>query len=99
MVWSIFQYENSFITTTEEEINGVPSLKFKPKGYDGLLPTVIYYHGWHSSKDFKRFEALTIASHGYQVIVPDALQKAYALSSTPPLIIPYKNFLKFFLPS
>lgn len=73
MVWSIFQYENSFITTTREEINGVPCLKFRPKGYKGLLPTVIYYHGWHSSKDFKRFQALVIASHGYQVIVPDAL--------------------------
>jgi len=73
MVWSIFQYENSFVTTTKEEINGVPCLKFKPKNYEGILPTIINYHGWHSSKDFKRFEALTIASHGYQVIVPDAL--------------------------
>jgi len=73
MVWSIFQYENSFIETTKEEINGIPSLKFKPKGFTGLLPTVIYYHGWHSSKGFKRFEAITIATHGYQVIVPDAL--------------------------
>jgi dienelactone hydrolase len=73
MVWSIFEYENSFITTTREEINGIPCLKFKPKGYEGLLPTVIFYHGWHSSKDSKRFQALIIASHGYQVIVPDAL--------------------------
>ena len=73
MGWSIFQYENSFITTTKEEINGIPCLKFKPKGYEGLLPTVIYYHGWHSNKDFIRFEALVIASYGYQVIVPDAL--------------------------
>lgn len=73
MVWSIFPYGNSFITTTKVEINEVPCLKFKPKGYKGLLPTVIYYHGWHSSKEFKRFEALIIASFGYQVIVPDAL--------------------------
>ena len=73
MVWSIFEYENSFITITREEINAVPCLKFEPKGYEGLLPTVIYYHGWHSSKDAKRFEAQVIASNGYQVIVPDAL--------------------------
>jgi len=73
MEWSVFQYENSFITTTKEEINGVPCLKFKPKGYKGLLPTVIYYHGWHSSKESKKFQAMTIASFGYQVIVPDAL--------------------------
>jgi len=73
MVYSIFQYENSFVTTTREEINGVPCLKFKPKGDICALPTVIYYHGWHSSKEFMRFEALSIASHEYQVIVPDAL--------------------------
>lgn len=72
MVWSIFTYENSYITITREGINKVPCLKFKPKGYKGLFPTVINYHGWHSSKEFKRFEALVIASHGYQVIVPDA---------------------------
>ena len=73
MVWSIFQYENSFITTTREKINGVPCLKFKPKDHKGLLPTVIFYHGWHSSKEFKKFQAMSIAGFGYQVIVPDAL--------------------------
>jgi uncharacterized protein len=73
LVWSVFKYENDFITTTREEINGVPCLKLRPKNYKGLLPTVINYHGWHSSKDFKRFEALVIASQGYQVFVPDAL--------------------------
>lgn len=73
MVWSIFQYENNFVTTTKEEINGVTCLKFKPKNSNGLLPTILNYHGWHSSKDFKRFESLVIATNGYQVIVPDAL--------------------------
>ncbi len=73
MPWSIFNYENSFITITREEINGIPCLKFKPKGYIGLMPTVIFYHGWHSSKDFIRFKALIFATNGYQVIVPDAL--------------------------
>lgn len=73
MVWSIFDYENSFVKVTKEEVNKIPFLKFKPKGYEGLLPTIVYYHGWHSSKEFKRFEALAIASHGYQVVVPDAL--------------------------
>lgn len=73
MGWSIFKYENSFITTTREHINGIPCLKLRPKGFEGLLPTVIFYHGWHSSKDFLRFKALVIASHGYQVILPDAL--------------------------
>lgn len=72
-MWSIFKYENDFVAITKEEINGIPCLKFRPKVSRIVLPTVIYYHGWHSSKDFKRFEALILASHGYQVIVPDAL--------------------------
>lgn len=73
MEWSIFQQENSFVTITEEKVDDIPYLRFTPKGYTGVLPTVIFYHGWHSSKDFKRFEAISIASFGYQVIVPDAL--------------------------
>lgn len=73
MVWSIFKYDNEFITTTREEIKGVPCLKFKPKNSMGLLPTIIYYHGWHSSKEFIKFQAMSIASFGYQLIVPDAL--------------------------
>ena len=73
MEWSIFNYDNNFITTTREDINGIPCLKFKPNNSDGLLPTVIYYHGWHSSKEFKRFQAMAIASFGYQIIAPDAL--------------------------
>ena len=73
MSWSIYEYENDFVSITKENIDGIPSLKFRPKGYEGALPTVILYHGWHSSKDFMRFKALIIASNGYQVIAPDAL--------------------------
>lgn len=73
MGWSIFQYENNFISITREEANGIPFLKFRPNGYEGVLPTVIFYHGWHSSKEFIRFNAMTIAAYGYQIIVPDAL--------------------------
>lgn len=73
MVWSIYPHESSFVETTQVSLAGIPALKFRPKGAEGLLPTVIMYHGWHSSKEFKRFEAMTIAAQGYQVFVPDAL--------------------------
>jgi len=73
MSLSTFQYENDFISTTREEANGVQFLKFRPKGYEGSLPTVIFYHGWHSSKESVRFRAMTIAGYGYQVIAQDAL--------------------------
>lgn len=73
MEWSIFKEENPFVDVSKGYIDDVSYLSFTPKVYDGLLPTVIYYHGSHSSKEFKRFEAMLIAGFGYQVIVPDAL--------------------------
>ncbi len=73
MVWSIFEHECNLIDVKNVSIAGIPTLKFRPKDAIGLLPTVIVYHGWHSSKEFERFEAMTIATHGYQVFVPDAL--------------------------
>jgi dienelactone hydrolase len=71
--WSIFKQENAFVTVTEKKAGDISYLRFNPKEYIGVLPTVIYYHGSHSSKDFIRFQAMSIASFGYQVIVPDAL--------------------------
>lgn len=73
MEWSIFNLENSFISVTKSEAGDIPFIKFSPKGFDDNIPTVIYYHGWSSSKEFKRFQAMSIASFGYNVIVPDAL--------------------------
>ncbi|WP_202711180.1 alpha/beta fold hydrolase [Sporosalibacterium faouarense] len=73
MSWSIFKHESEFVTTERIEVNDIPCLKIKPKGATGLLPTVLYYHGWHSSKEFQRFMGATFACYGYQVILPDAL--------------------------
>ncbi|WP_312701004.1 dienelactone hydrolase family protein [Sedimentibacter sp.] len=73
MEWSIFRQENAFVMITEEKAGYIPYLRVNPKEYVGVLPTVIYYHGSHSNKDFIRFQAMSIASFGYQVIVPDAL--------------------------
>ncbi|SCY55761.1 dienelactone hydrolase family protein [Alkaliphilus peptidifermentans] len=73
MEWSIFKQENAFVMITEEKAGDIPYLRVNPKKYTGVLPTVIYYHGSHSNKDFIRFQAMSIACFGYQVIVPDAL--------------------------
>jgi len=70
---SIFEYENDYILQTKEKIGDIPFLKFKPKDQNGILPSIIYYHGWASSKEHKIFESQIISSFGYQVIVPDAL--------------------------
>ncbi len=73
MEWSIFEREHPGVKVEEKQFDEIPYLSFVPKSGQGERPTVIYYHGWHSSKEFKRFEAMLIASFGYRVIVPDAL--------------------------
>lgn len=73
MEWSIFEHEHPFVKIESNCYEEIPYLCVTPKNMDGGLPTIIYYHGWHSSKEFKRFEAMMISSFGYRVIVPDAL--------------------------
>ena len=70
---SILTYAKEFIMVEKVEINDIPCLKFKPKKSKGLLPTVLYYHGWGSNKEYQSFKASIIACNGYQVIVPDSI--------------------------
>lgn len=70
--YSIFQYDHQFVAVERIVVRGTPCLRFLPRGASGLLPTVLDYHGWHSSKEFLRFQATVLASFGYQVVVPDA---------------------------
>lgn len=34
---------------------------------------IVFYHGWSSSAKANRFRAMTLASHGYTVLLPDAI--------------------------
>lgn len=73
MEWSVFEQQHPGVEITKNTFCETPYLKFTPKNIDVDLPTIILYHGWHSSKEFKRFDAMLLASFGYPVIVPDAL--------------------------
>lgn len=73
MEWCIFEQEHPGVTVTKNIFCEIPYLKVTPKMIEKDLPTIILYHGWHSSKEFKRFDAMILASFGYPVIVPDAL--------------------------
>lgn len=59
----------------EERINidGIPAILFRPKEEEGLLPTIIFYHGWSSNKEKQRLRGFILASLGYQVAIPDAI--------------------------
>lgn len=73
MVWKPFEPESQLVISERIVIGDIPCLRYTPKGSIGLLPTVIYYHGWHSSKEYQRFKGTVLAVYGYQVIIPDAI--------------------------
>ena len=54
-------------------IKDIPCIILKPKDQNGKLSTIIFYHGWSSSKESQRFRGFILASLGYQVIIPDSI--------------------------
>lgn len=54
-------------------IGEIPAILFRPKEIKGLCPTIIFYHGWSSKKEFQRIRGLILSAVGYQVIIPDAI--------------------------
>ena len=66
-------FENEHISIDKIEIDNIPCLKIRPRDEKGLLPTVLYYHGWSSNKDYQHLKGSILSSQGYQVIVPDAI--------------------------
>ena len=72
MVYSTKKIDNDYITEEKFMVDDIPVLRFKPKINQKKLPTILYYHGWSSNKEFQRFKANIMAMYGYQVIVPDS---------------------------
>lgn len=54
-------------------IGEIPTILLKPKDIEGLLPTIIFYHGWSSDKESQRIRGFLLANLGYQVVMPDAI--------------------------
>lgn len=65
--------KNENVIEIKDEIDGIPVIVLKPKNIDKNIATIIFYHGWSSSKDSQRFRGYILASYGYQVILPDAI--------------------------
>ncbi len=60
----------------EEEklyIGDIPTLRLKPKGKEGRLPSIIFYHGLDSNKERQRLRGYILSFLGYQVFIPDAI--------------------------
>ncbi len=65
--------ESDFVGEERLEIGSIPSILFRPKEAQGLLPTLVHYHGWSSNKEKQRMIAYLLSTLGYQVILPDAI--------------------------
>jgi dipeptidyl aminopeptidase/acylaminoacyl peptidase len=55
------------------DIDGIPAIVLRPEVEMDLYPTLVFYHGWSSRKEYQEFRGSVLASLGYQVIIPDAI--------------------------
>ena len=55
------------------EIGGIPCIYFSPRQSFEKTRTIIFYHGWSSSKERQRMRASILSSFGFKVLLPDAL--------------------------
>lgn len=54
-------------------IHNIPAILLRPIDAKELIPTIIFYHGWGSTKESQRIRGLIYATVGFQVLIPDAI--------------------------
>lgn len=59
------------ITEQEVSLKGIPGLVIS-SGEDAR-GVVLFYHGWSSQKEFQAVRGRILASYGYDVVIPDAV--------------------------
>lgn len=64
---------SDFILEEKINIGPIPAILFRPRDKEENIPTIIFYHGWSSSKESQRIRGFMLASVGFQVILPDAI--------------------------
>lgn len=65
--------KSNYIIEEKVMIQEIPAIIFRPIKVDKPIPTVIFYHGWSSNKELQRLRGFILASVGYQVVIPDAI--------------------------
>lgn len=61
------------IITERTELAGIPILHVRARALTGPAPTILYFHGWSSKKEFNIIPAELLAMDGFRVIVPDQI--------------------------
>ena len=65
--------KSNYIIEEKVMIGEIPAIIFRPIDIVKTTPTVVFYHGWSSSKELQRLRGFILASVGYQVVIPDAI--------------------------
>lgn len=65
--------KSNFIIEEKVKLKEIPAIIFRQREVIMPISTVIFYHGWGSSKEAQRMRGLILASVGYQVVIPDAI--------------------------
>ncbi|MGO1468380.1 MAG: prolyl oligopeptidase family serine peptidase [Tissierella sp.] len=65
--------ESNFIKRENHKIGDIPVIRLLPKYTEKPYKTIVFYHGWSSSKEIQLMRGMILASFGYQVILPDSI--------------------------
>lgn len=64
---------NEFIEERKIYIKDIPAILLRPKTTEEVFKTIVFYHGWSSSKESQRIRGQILAMFGYQVLLPDSI--------------------------
>lgn len=64
---------SNHISEEKVHIGHIPAILLRPRDVEEALPTIIFYHGWGSSKESQRMRGMIYATVGFQVLLPDAI--------------------------
>lgn len=65
--------QSNFILEEKVYISNIPAILLRPKEDKKKFPTIVFYHGWSSKKEFQRLRGLILAMVGFQVLIPDCI--------------------------
>lgn len=67
------EIKSPFIEETKIYIDDIPVIRLRPKMEAEKLSTIIFYHGWSSSKESQRMRGYILSNFGFQVFIPDSI--------------------------
>lgn len=65
--------DSNFIEQERHMVGEIPLIRLVPKHTEKPYKTIVFYHGWSSSKEVQLMRGMILASFGYQLILPDSI--------------------------